>query len=178
MPAVIKVGLGDLAEKLGADLAKLETVAVKAIQTSLATKGIAYAVDETSRARPRAPVDRGAYRQSFRVAELPNGGVLYNMQPYAGVIEYGRRKGKKQPPIDVLTRWVLRKGLVDRPGVTKANHDQWKRARQIAFAIARKMKREGWPFQPNQPMNIIHKAVERLLPDLPADIVAAWKAAS
>jgi hypothetical protein len=175
MPSITvkTIGVGDLATRVGADLHQFTKVAERAIYTHVATRGVANAVAEVSKVQPNAPVDRGAYRQSFKAAPIPGGAMLYNSRAYAGVLESGRRPGRKRPPVDVIAAWVLRKGLVGRSGNTKPNRDERKAARSIAFAIARKIGERGLP-RDGQPMRIMEKAVEALLPELPAMIALRW----
>lgn len=171
------VGIRDkLAQQLAGQLTAYTKVAEKTIYTVTATRGIHIAVSSIATAQPRPPVDRGGYRQSFRVDPIPGGAVLYNVQPYAGVLELGRRPNRKRPPIDVIARWVLRKGLVSRAGNLKPNQTEWQAARAIAFAIANKMGKEGWPFPPNKPMRIMDGTARQLISLLPAEIARAWAA--
>lgn len=153
------IPIGDLAEAIGHDLKNVlgrKDEILREARTYVKTRGVAMAVEEAQRARPRPPVDRGTYLRGFRADDVPDGVMLYNTSPYAGVIELGRRPGGKQPPIDALAAWVRRKGIARDP----------KDARGVAFAIARKMASQGWPFPPNQPMQILRKTALRLLPEI------------
>jgi len=73
----------------------------------------------------------GTYFESWKISPLPDGAVVYNSQPYAGVIEYGRRpspvskEGRRN-----LTRWAMRK-----LGVTESE------AKSVAFLVARSLKK-------------------------------------
>lgn len=153
----IRVPLDGLSARLERDFAKLRPFMHDALFAAVATRGVALATLEVAAALPRQPVDRGEYRRSFAAEKVPEGVVLFNSAAYAGVIEYGRRKGRKPPPVKALTEWVLRKGFVGKGA------DRVKAAKGIAFAIARKMGKEGWPFPPNQPMKILEKAADKLM---------------
>lgn len=53
-------------------------------------------------------VDTGAYKQSWRFVQDPDGAEVLNDAPHAAVIEWGRRPGKR-PPLEPLMEWVRRK---------------------------------------------------------------------
>ena len=72
---------------------------------------------------------------------------------YGANVEFGRRAGAKMPPVDALLGWVVRHGLARNP----------RRARGVAFAIARKIARRGIPPRP-----YMATALERNLPDIRA----------
>ena len=77
------------------------------------------------------------YLRSWKARrEIQNGNLgllVYTAgAPYAGVIEYGRHVGAKEPPIEPIARWAQRKlGL------------PYAEARKAAFAISRSIKRRG-----------------------------------
>jgi len=54
---------------------------------------------------------------------------------YGIVLDTGRRKGAKQPPIEDLIKWVMQKGIASTS----------KMARSVAWAIAKAIVREGSP---------------------------------
>ena len=133
---------------IGLTKARREAV-VRAIQLTCATRApmeIQKVVDAT---KP-LPVDRGTYRRGFKVRDLRDGAMIYNSVLHAPIIEWGRRAGK-MPPIDAITDWVIRKGMVPhvrrgKKGAGWTVWDQRQAAQQIAWLIARKMKataREG-----------------------------------
>jgi hypothetical protein len=159
----IRVPLEGLSARLERDFARLRPFMHDALFLTVATRGVALATMGVATAQPRQPVDRGEYRRSFAAAKVPDGAVLYNSAAYAGVIEYGRRPGQKRPPTKALTAWVLRKGLTRNAQAAKG----------IAFAIARKIGRDGWPSPPNQPMRILEKAVDQLMPHIRAAMKVA-----
>ena len=118
--------------------------AVKAIRTAVKLTG-PRAVQAEIQKITQQPVDRGGYKRSFRFEDIEGGATAYNFALHAPIIEWGRRKGAKAPPLDVITAWVLRKGLSSRSSRSFATDSQWRAARQIAFVIARAIKRRGLP---------------------------------
>jgi hypothetical protein len=153
----------DLGKNLTEEYGKMIDASVKAIQTTVALHGprIAQAV-VNSFARP--PVDRGTYRRSFKAQKVAGGAVFYNSAPYASIIELGRRKGAKMPPIDVILAWVKRKRIgatlvgpvqpgrkvYSRLGARAKAPNARKlaveaRQRGIALMIARKISARGLP---------------------------------
>lgn len=99
-------------------------------------------VKQTDMAPPASPkgsrgaVNTGNYRQAWKSAPGTQGGTqgmrVSNSAPYAGVIEYGRRRGAKMPPIDPIARWAQRKLGLPYP-----------KAKGIAFAIAKAISKRG-----------------------------------
>lgn len=77
-------------------------------------------------------VNTGAYKRAWKWGQLPDGVMVYNQMPYAGVIEGGRRKGARMPPKDAIARWAQRK-------LSLSEHD----AKRAAFAIARAIQKKG-----------------------------------
>lgn len=77
-------------------------------------------------------VNTGAYKRGWKYIPLSNGALIYNAQPYAGVLERGRRRGGLMPPTLPLTRWAQRK-----LGLSKKN------AKRAGFAIALAIKKRG-----------------------------------
>jgi len=104
--------------------------------------GAARAVPVLQRAADNAPPasangkrgarDSGRYRGAFKWMKITDGVVIYNGMTYAGVIEKGRRKGKKPPPTRVIALWAQR-----RLGLSE------KQAKAAAFPIARAIGRRG-----------------------------------
>lgn len=80
------------------------------------------------------PVDRGNYKRTWYVQDTAEGVTIFNNTPYASVIEAGRRKGSKMPPINLIAEWVRRKGIGTK-----------EEAKGIAFVIARSIARKGTP---------------------------------
>lgn len=146
------VPVQELAAFLKKDVAARSAKALRAVQLTVALQGPRIAQRLVSNTKPM-PVDRGTYRRSFHAEDLPNGAVFYNSAPHAGVMEYGRRPGTF-PPVKALTEWVRRKRIERDP----------KKAAGIAFAIALKMKREGWPGAGRTAPRIVERTGKELLP--------------
>lgn len=92
-------------------------------------------------------VNTGFYRTAWSARSRPDGAVIANAAPYAGVIEYGRRAGAKTPPAEAIARWAQRKlGLSE------------EEARAAAFPIARAIARRGLRER---------RVLRSVLPDLP-----------
>lgn len=94
-----------------------------------------HMVQVTSAAKP-APVNTGQFRRAWKsdVLRASHSVMLevYNPTPYAPIIEYGRRPGKR-PPRQAIEQWVERKFGV------KNEADK----RAIAFVVARKIGQRG-----------------------------------
>ncbi len=78
------------------------------------------------------PVDRGTYKRTWYIEDTEEGATLYNNSPHAPVIEAGRRKGAKMPPVNLIAAWVRRKGIASGP-----------EALGVAFVIARSISKRG-----------------------------------
>jgi len=76
-------------------------------------------------------VNTGHYKRSWKHEALPDGARVYNLAPYASIIEHGRRPGKF-PPISMIEKWAQR-----RLGLTP------KEAKAAAFPIARAIAKRG-----------------------------------
>lgn len=99
----------------------------------------------------------GQFRNSFQVDVRPEAVVLYNDAPHAGIIELGARPHPvSKEGIDAIAQWAKTKLMGGAPRhrrgplTAKADARFAKRvdayeaeARSIAFAIARKIGREG-----------------------------------
>lgn len=136
--AAYKVSIDELGAKMKEYVATRYADVVKTIQLSLrvdAPRIVQQIIDETV---PHPPVDRGTYRRTWKVANVPGGAVLYNPTKYAGIIEYGRQPGTGigREGIEALTGWVRRHGM--QTGKKGADN-----ARSIAFAIAASIKARG-----------------------------------
>jgi hypothetical protein len=155
------IALKDLPAYLRARPKQVHAAMTKAMRLSAKTDALVIIQNEISNTQP-APVDRGTYRRGWQARDLDNGVAIFNPTPYAAVIEHGRRKGARQPPIAPLQAWVLRKGLTK--GI-RGKQNREKAAKGIAFAIARKMVLKGKPG-----MHILEHAVARWKPVLLAAI--------
>ena len=99
-------------------------------------------VQRTDKAPPASPtglfgaVNFGHYRRAWRVDQLSNGAMVYNMAPYAGVIEYGRRPAAvSKQGLKQIQLWAKRRhGLDDRA------------ARAVAWSIGQRLRTNPlWP---------------------------------
>ncbi len=130
--------------------------AVKVIRRTVKLHGPRLVQAEIS-ALTRPPVDRGTYRRSFKFEDAKDGAVAYNFAPYAPIIEYGRRRGQKAPPVAAIAAWILRKGIGRQAGPTGARTSRTgerratvhklkqRQAMALAYVIARQIKRRGLP---------------------------------
>lgn len=118
--------------------------AVATIRRTVRLHGPRLFQAQVDSARP-LPVDRGTYRRSLHVEDIPNGATMYNSAPHAGVIELGRRPGQRPPPLQAIIAWVFRKGLVKSSSRSFASNRQYAAARALAYVIARSIGRRGLP---------------------------------
>lgn len=82
----------------------------------------------------KSPVDRGNFKNAWRVRTIAGGAEIQNDAPYAGIIELGARPHPvSREGIEALTGWARRHF----PGVDEKEH------KSIAFAIAAKLKKYG-----------------------------------
>lgn len=99
----------------------------------------------------RYPIrDTGRFQRGWR-AEMSSWDqlLLRNDAPYSLFVESGRRAGARQPPVMALVPWVQRVlGVPER------------RARSVAFMVARAISRRGIPARPvlKSPMTLQHVA--------------------
>lgn len=123
---------------------------VQTIRRVVYVAGQQIVQEEIDNTKPHKPVDRGDYRRGWRYTEIKDGARLYNGDPKASIIEYGRRPGT-MPPVGVLARWVMRKAVF---GVADESA-----AYGIAMAIALKHMVEGTPG-----MRVLKRTMDRLIP--------------
>jgi hypothetical protein len=103
---------------------------------------------ETKRRTPVGVTEalRGSIAGEVRYGQTADRGVLLGgvgtPMAYGAVVEHGRKPGGKMPPIDALELWVRRKVWMD-GGDGGRRRPTVQQARGIAFAIARKIAREG-----------------------------------
>lgn len=77
--------------------------------------------------------DVGTYRRAWKSELVGQTAVrVYNVAPYAAVIEHGRRAGKTPPPARALIPWVSRKLGI-----------RGDEAKSVAFAVARSIGKKG-----------------------------------
>lgn len=139
----------------------LVDTAVQTIRRDVKLHGPRLVQAEITSLTPRAPVDRGTYRRSFKFEDIPGGAAAYNFSPHGPIVEDGRRAGARMPPLDVILAWVKRKkigaeikgpvqafsGPRQRGGKNRSDRVRAVEAQQhwIALQIARKIKARGLP---------------------------------
>lgn len=77
-------------------------------------------------------VNTGMYKRAWKYSPTPDGAVVFNAMPYAGVIEYGRRGNSAMPPLKAIEDWARR-----RLGLSQ------KEAKRAAFPIAKAIAKRG-----------------------------------
>lgn len=97
------------------------------------------------------PVNTGALSQSFisevtgsQIADME--GRVFSPLAYAIVIDQGRTPGARMPPIDAIELWVKRKGIAKASNSNfgaLSELDQEDTLRSLAWAIAKKIQRDG-----------------------------------
>jgi len=99
---------------------------------------------------------RKRFARSWRavIGAQPSSVRVFNKQPYASVIEFGRRKGAKAPPVAALLPWVIGK-----LGIPREN------ARSVAFLIARKISERGIPARPILRDPDVQAEIQRVVTD-------------
>lgn len=146
------LGPEDLADWITGDGRARREAIVRAIQHVVSTEGSRIAQAAVDATDPK-PVDRGVYRRSFEAYDLPNGAVLLNSAGYAGIIEEGRRPGRR-PPVRAIELWVRRKfrlrfkearfqRRVSRAVGERLGPRVEAQIRSMAFLIARAIGRRG-----------------------------------
>jgi len=120
-----------------------------------AARSVREMVSATDTAPPASPNGKpgahntGHYKRSWKSRAEEFGARVFNIAPYSGVIEHGRRKGKF-PPTEPIARWAQR-----RMGLTR------KEAQGAAFVIARAIARRG--LKPRKVMTNLLPKVQRFL---------------
>lgn len=91
------------------------------------------------------PTDRGHAKLGWNVRQVPNGADLYNDAPHIGILEMGRRAGKR-PPLMPILRWLVRKAGLDLNGGARS-FDGIKEVPWTTYLAAKsicaKIEREG-----------------------------------
>lgn len=132
MALVIRVKMDEVAGLIAKLGARAEPAIQKASR-SIAMRALTVVQEETANT---GAFNYGTYRSAWFATPMQRGsktGVLVgNKAPYAGVVEYGRRKGSKRPPREPIARWAQRKFGIPYP-----------EAKRAAFAIARAISRNG-----------------------------------
>lgn len=139
-------------EQLVADLRRLRKDTPEILE-----KGIRAAARRGQAHMPgKTPTDMGQLRNSWRIHDLPGGGMkLENDAPHAGIVEMGARPHKvNRDGIEALTEWAMRKFGMDA-----------KAARGMAFAIAKRLEKEG-----QKPTYFTRNELETLAGFVPAEV--------
>jgi hypothetical protein len=124
---------------------------LKAAAMDTAHRGVAEAVRLTNAA---GLVDSGAYKRGFRVRRSRAGPEVRNDNPYAAVIEHGRRPMRPGPPYAPILAWVQSKlGM------------RGKAAERAAWAIRAAIHRRGTP-----PKHIMRRTYNRMRQWFRADV--------
>lgn len=114
---------------------------VKAGLLSAAQRTVGVIQNEIIPAEKPQPIFDDHYRQAWHAVATDRGADVYNDMPYAAVIEYGARAQNikiGRLMIDALAEWARRKGITGHSN--KASPEAFADARQVAWAIARKMQ--------------------------------------
>jgi hypothetical protein len=143
---------------------------------STALRLVGVIVNELIPAEHPAPVDTRAYAAAWEASRVPDGAVVSNSMPYAGVIEGGARAenikiGRKM--ISALTEWVRRKGIVSKKRDVPVGNRKLKSKAEYgsdvtsaAWAIATAMKKRGiFNRNGSKGLGIAEKATKRA-PDI------------
>lgn len=59
----------------------------------------------------------GTYERSFVVVPTPDGAILANSSEHAGIVELGRRPGRRPPPVQVILLWMQEKGMIPKMAI-------------------------------------------------------------
>jgi len=138
-----------------------DTRALRKVALDVALEGVNVASKLT---RDKGIGDQGLYLASWGAQSIPEGAVLENTAPYAGIIEHGRRPNRPGPPLAPILGWVMRK-LVRSGEVTEAD------APGVAFLIRRRIHENG-----TAPRNVLRLTVARIQPRLQRAAIAMLRA--
>lgn len=151
------------------------------------------------------PVDKGQLRNSLQPdltltrvegGDIPTGITWGTNLAYGDSLDRGSRRGPgSAPPVAAIERWIRRKKIVPDAPVTKGKRrpSQAKLIRGMAFAIARKIAKEGtstgpaYVAGPNAPNStagwfdtltpVMERALDAELPRLGSQIAGVWNGA-
>jgi hypothetical protein len=115
----LKVSLKKLQDSFSTENAALRRALGNGLE-SAAHRTVALMHERTKTAPPASKngtpgaVNTGFYKRSWRSQRIVRVGkiasaVVFNTASYAGIIDLGRRKGGRMPPIEPIARWVQRK---------------------------------------------------------------------
>ena len=91
--------------------------------------------------------------------------ITIELADYWKYIEYGRRKGAKFPPIDVIRTWIKKRNIVPRPMKLKSGKTIVPRQESLAFLIARSISQKGIQARP-----FFKTAADRMLEKFKSEI--------
>lgn len=103
-----------------------------------AQRAIPYLVDATRTAKPASEhgstgaANTGYFINRWRVLRTKDGAIIKNVTPYGPVIDGGRRRGAKMPPLKPLIAWLRRR-------LGKSAEE----AKRMAYPVARAIARRG-----------------------------------
>ena len=123
------VTLAQFAELLEDMPKEVEQAVIRGLR-SASLRGVGFVVEEIDQGKPYPPVNTGMLRMSVQRTVLPKGAQVFSDSPHFPFMEYGTRP--HFPPIAPLVVWATRKF-----GVEEGE------ARAIAWAVAKKIAREG-----------------------------------
>ena len=92
-----------------------------------------FAIETIEAIRAKIPNVTGTMSNSLQYWIDESGLTIYSTEKYFTVLETGRKPGKR-PPIDVVEKWIVDKGIIPDGGIS---------TRSLAFLIARKIGEEG-----------------------------------
>lgn len=79
-------------------------------------------------------------------------GVVLWGSSYTDQLEYGRRPSQKMPPLQAIFDWIVSKRIM-------ANEAKSYKIKGLAFAIARKIQREGWKRESHGGVGLISEVI-------------------
>lgn len=83
-------------------------------------------------------VASGRYLKSWKAKRMTMAGVMgvliYNSQPYAPNVEYGRFAGRRMPPVSAIRQWLQKKFSLP-----------YRQAKRLAYPVAASIKKHGIP---------------------------------
>jgi hypothetical protein len=142
--------------------------AVRGVRRCMRQRGRVIVNEEINATKPRPPVDRRTYANSWETLAIENGCRIYSTDPKASIVDRGRRPGAgvSRAGIEALMGWVHRHGMdtVSAPAAQRVARQQMMQralgiraitkavakreqvgaaARSIAYAIAGAIKKRG-----------------------------------
>ena len=117
-------------------LTKLGANAPTALKAGLFSASMRARVIVDQESVRKRVMNTGYYRRAWKTFAMfeEHAVRVYNVAPYAGVVEYGRRPGGRMPPVRPIARWAERKFGIP-----------YEEALGISFGIAKKIQKAGIP---------------------------------